>query len=170
MKTMGPQELKNRLEKGEVLLIDVREMAEHQSESIEGACLIPLGGIDLSRLPSTDKPIVIHCRSGKRSADACEKLLAQNPHLDVYSLEGGILGWQQAGFQVKKGEVCALPLDRQTQIAVGFLVVLGTLLGALVGPIFYVIPAFLGLGLMFAGLTGWCGMAKLLSQMRWNKK
>jgi len=169
MKTITALELKKRLDKDEVLLVDVREPAEHRSESIDGACLIPLGEISIDKLPSTKRPIVIHCRSGKRSADACSKLLASTPSLDVASLEGGIIAWSQAGFNVKKSGSIILPLDRQTQIAVGFIAFFGTILGTLINPVFYVLPGFIGAGLMFAGITGWCGMAKLLAKMPWNR-
>lgn len=169
MKTITASELKNRLDKDEVLLIDVREPAEHRSERIDGAYLIPLGEISLEKLPSTQRPIVIHCRSGKRSADACAKLLAISPSLDVASLEGGIVAWSQAGFNVKKSGSTILPLHRQTQIAAGFIAFSGTIFGALMNPGFYILPGFIGAGLMFAGLTGWCGMAKLLAKMPWNR-
>lgn len=169
MKTITALELKKRLDKDQVLLIDVREPVEHRGEFIDGACLIPLGEISIDKLPSTKRPIVIHCRSGKRSADACAKLLAINASLDVASLEGGIVAWSQAGFNVKKSGSTILPLDRQTQIAAGFIAFSGTILGALINPTFYILPGFIGAGLMFAGLTGWCGMAKLLAKMPWNR-
>jgi rhodanese-related sulfurtransferase len=169
MKTITASELKKKLDKDEILLIDVREPAEHRSECIDGACLIPLGEISIEKLPSTQRPIVIHCRSGKRSADACAKLLAINPSLDVTSLEGGIVAWSQAGFNVKRSGSTILPLDRQTQITAGFIAFSGTILGALINPGFYILPGFIGAGLMFAGLTGWCGMAKLLAKMPWNR-
>lgn len=169
MKTITASELKKKLDKDDVLLIDVREPAEHKSECIDGACLIPLGEISIEKLPSIKRPIVIHCRSGKRSAEACAKLLASNHSLDVASLEGGIVAWNQSGFNVKRSGSTILPLDRQTQIAVGFIAFSGTILGALINPGFYILPGFIGAGLMFAGLTGWCGMAKLLAKMPWNR-
>ncbi|ETZ07030.1 inner membrane protein YgaP [Holospora obtusa F1] len=169
MKTITASELKKKLDKDEVLLIDVRGPAEHRSECIDGAFLIPLGEISIDKLPSTKRPIVIHCRSGKRSADACAKLLASTPSLDVASLEGGIVAWSRAGFNVKKSGSTILPLDQQTQIATGFIVFSGTILGTLINPTFYILPGFIGAGLMFAGLTGWCGMAKLLAKMPWNR-
>jgi len=98
MKTITPLELQKRLENNEVLLIDVREPKEHAEEKIEGSILIPLSEISIDRLPSTTRLIVIYCRSGKRSAFACEKLLEQNPHIDVISLQGGIIGWNNRGF------------------------------------------------------------------------
>lgn len=103
MKTMTVSELKKLIDTDEVLLIDVREPAEYKEECIEGACLIPLGEISLEKLTTESRPIVIHCRSGRRSAEACEKLLEQNPNLDVYNLEGGIVAWKELGFFVKKG-------------------------------------------------------------------
>lgn len=169
MKTITASELKKKLDKEEVLLIDVREPAEYRSEHINGACLIPLGEISIEKLPSTQRPIVIHCRSGKRSAEACAKLLAIKPSLDIASLEGGIVAWGQSGFHVKKSGSTILPLDRQTQIAAGCIAFSGTVLGTLVNPGFYILPGFIGAGLMFAGLTGWCGMAKLLAKMPWNR-
>jgi rhodanese-related sulfurtransferase len=168
VKTITANELKKRLERDEVLLIDVREPAEHRSESIESARLIPLGQISSDKLPAQSRPIILHCRSGKRSAEACEKLLKQNPNLEVYSLEGGIVAWKESGGAVKLGRHI-LPLDRQTQLTAGFLAFFGTLLGAFVHPGFYILPAFIGLGLMFAGLTGWCGLAKILAKMPWNQ-
>lgn len=169
MKVITASRLRKRLDKDEVLLIDVREPAEYRSESIEGACLIPLDEISVGNLPSTKRPIVIHCRSGKRSADACAKLLAANPFLDVYFLDGGIIAWQQAGYNLKKSDSYILPLDRQTQLATGFIAFSGAILGALINSTFYILPGFIGAGLMFAGLTGWCGMAKLLAKMPWNR-
>jgi rhodanese-related sulfurtransferase len=169
MKTTTVRDLKQRLDKDEVTLIDVREPAEYRAECIKGACLIPLGELSVQNLPSKSKPIIIHCRSGKRSADACAKLLAVDPTLDVSSLEGGIIAWQQAGFDVKKSGPSIIPLDRQTQIVVGLIAFLGTMFGTFISSSFYILPAFIGLGLMFAGLTGWCGMARLLAKMPWNR-
>lgn len=169
MKTVTAAELKRRLDKDDVLLIDVREPAEYRAECIKGACLIPLGDMAIQRLPSTKRPIVIYCRSGRRSADACAMLLASAPSLDIASLEGGIIAWQQSGYSVKKSGSNILPLDRQTQIVAGFIAFLGTILGTFLNPAFYILPGFVGSGLMFAGLTGWCGMAKVLAAMPWNK-
>lgn len=169
MKSINATELKQRLDKGKILLVDVREPSEHRSEYIEGSHLIPLSEISVEKLPSTTKPIVIHCKSGKRSKEACLKLLADSPSLDIYSLEGGITAWGQAGYNIKKSGSYVLPLDRQTQFAVGFIAFSGTIIGTFINPLFYIIPGFIGAGLMFAGITGWCGMSKLLAKMPWNQ-
>lgn len=168
IKNITAEELQTRLAKGEVVVVDVREPAEHATECINGACLIPLAAVTAEKLPEGSKPIVIHCRSGKRSEEACKKLLAQDPNLDIYNLVGGITAWKAAGGEIKKSGRNVLPLDRQTQVAAGSLTFIGVMLGLLVHPVFYVIPGFVGLGLMFAGISGWCGMAKLLAKMPWN--
>jgi len=59
---------------------------------------------------------------------------------------------------------------RQVQITAGALALCGTIAGALLAPVFYTIPGFVGAGLVFAGVTGWCGMARLLSVMPWNNR
>lgn len=169
MKKISANELKKMIEQGDVLLVDVREPAEHRAECIEGACLIPLSTLTAEKLPNKTRRVVVHCRSGRRSEEACERLLKAHPELDVASLEGGITAWEKAGFPVKRGEVSVLSLDRQTQIAAGSLALGGTLLGAFVHPVFYIVSGFAGAGLIFAGVTGWCGMAKLLAKMPWNQ-
>lgn len=169
MKIMTAEELRERLNKGDVCLIDVREPGEYKTECIDEACLIPLGEFSADKLPSTDKAIVIHCRSGRRSADACAKLLQEKPDLEVYNLEGGILAWMESGHKVKKQGSNVLPLDRQTQILAGSMSLLGVVLGFLVHPGFFGLSAFVGAGLITAGVTGWCGSTQLLAKMPWNK-
>ena len=169
MKTIKVNDLKKKLDNNEVLLIDVREHHEHQACSIEGAHLIPLGEISLDKLPSKSLPIVIHCGSGKRSAEACNKLLEKDPGLELYSLEGGIKAWKDAGFSVRASEGKMISLERQTQIMAGLLCFIGVILGASLSAYFYILSGFIGIGLIFSGITGWCGMAKFLSKMPWNR-
>jgi len=168
MKTITPQELKKRLEQQTVCLIDVREPAEYKRASIEGACLIPLDKISLETLPLTNHEIVIHCQAGPRSATACAKLLSADPSLKIAMLEGGVQSWQQSGFTLKTSGSQLWSLDRQTQIVAGSLIFFGTILGSYVHANFYFIPGAIGIGLMFAGVSGWCGMAKFLAKMPWN--
>lgn len=169
MKIITAKELKERLDRNEVLLVDVREPSEHQSEYIEGASSIPLAEISLENMPNTSQPIVIHCLSGRRSADACAKLLSENSTLEIYTLDGGISAWKNAGLSTKSVGRKVLPLDRQVFFAVGLIVFSGVLFGALIHPGFYALSGFMGLGLMYSGLSGYCGMALLLTKMPWNK-
>jgi rhodanese-related sulfurtransferase len=169
IKTIKAEELKKRLDRGEIFLIDVRETAEYRTGYIDGSRSLPLGKISREKLPSKPGSIVIYCRSGKRSSEACQRLLKQDSHLDIGSLEGGILAWEQAGFNVKKFSKSKVSIDRQAQLVSGLLIFSGTVTSVLMGPQFCIIPGLIGLGLMFAGITGWCGLVKLLAKMPWNQ-
>ncbi len=92
------------LNNNEAILIDVREPEEYKEVHIEGAHLIPVGSIENNKLPpdAKNKKIIVHCKMGKRGSIACEKLLSENPDLDIYNIDGGIMAWENAGFSVKK--------------------------------------------------------------------
>ena len=79
------------------------------------------------------------------------------------------LVWQQAGFDVRKLKGAPLPLMRQVQIAAGSLVLLGVILSQTVAPGWIWLSGFVGAGLTFAGISGFCGMARLLAAMPWNQ-
>ena len=107
------------------------------------------------------------CRSGSRGRQACEKILAAG-FTNVVNVEGGTLAWEQAGLPVVRGKR-AMSLERQVRIAAGSLVVIGTSLGAFVHPAFLGLSAFVGAGLVFAGVTDTCGMGMMLARMPWNR-
>ncbi len=183
MKKMTADALKNKLDQGTILLIDVREPSEYQAEHIEKAHLIPLASLSAATLPSTAYPIVCHCKTGKRSEEACTKLIAENPSLEVCSLEGGIKGWKAAGFPVQSSQnpdnsenaktiynlETKIPLDRQVLLGAGLLVVLGALFGLIMHPVFWVLSLVVGGALIYAGFTGWNGISEWLAKMPWNK-
>lgn len=165
---LTPLQLNEKLSQKSVLLIDVREWPEHKTERLAGSFLLPLANVTVENLPSVSQTLVFYCRSGLRSQKALEKILQQNPGLNAYYLEGGINAWKEANLTiVSSGNT--LSIERQTQLIAGALAFSGIVLGTLVNPIFLGISGFVGLGLMFAGITGWCGMAKLLANMPWNK-
>jgi len=171
IKTVDSTTLKRWINNGEAVVIDVREPAEHAAENISGSTLLPLGRISRSVLPETGKKkLVVHCRSGKRSASACEKLLAEDPELEIYNLEGGISAWVGAGHAVKTSGTFFLPLDRQVQLTIGLGVLTGSLLTYFIHPMFIVLTGFFGAGLTFAGLSGYCGLAVLMAKMPWNQR
>ena len=92
--TMTPRELKDRLDKGDkIVLLDVREPWEYSMAKIEGSILIPLGTLPQS-LDQLDRAaeIVAHCHHGMRSADAVGFLLQQG-FTNVKNLVGGIDDW-----------------------------------------------------------------------------
>lgn len=164
--------LKNWLKNDEVTLIDVREAVEYQSCSIPNSRHLPLSEvtIDKAHLPEhQNKKLVFHCKSGKRSAMACEKLINEGIDFDIWTLEGGIDTWIQKGFSTTSFKKI-LPLERQVHITISVLILSGLSLHyVLNNPLFLILPFITGLGLLNAGVTGWCGMAKLIAKMPWNK-
>jgi len=104
MKNIDVKTLKNWLDNEEVVLIDVREIEENNNQRIADAILIPLAEIAKEKLPDfKGKKLVIHCQGGKRSQNACEKLLADNIGCEIYNLEGGINAWCANGYEAISG-------------------------------------------------------------------
>lgn len=98
MQTITVEELKSRMDNGEKLhVIDVREPHEYEEYNI-GAKLIPLGQIQTMQVDELEnlkeEELIIHCRSGKRSAMACQ-ILETMGFTNTKNLEGGILDWQE---------------------------------------------------------------------------
>lgn len=171
IKSIDAKTAKEWLDKNEAIIIDVREPGEHAAVHIEGATLIPVNTIDESKLSQFhNKKIIIHCQRGKRGTIACEKLLLNNPNLAVYNLEGGIEAWENAGFGVEKSNKMFLSIEQQVQITIGSGVLLGLILGYFLRPGFLFISVFFGAGLLFAGISGSCGLAMLMAKMPWNNK
>ncbi len=166
---ISPLELKKRLDEGDAVLIDIRESDEHAREHIVGARLAPLSAIDAHDFDREHaKLAVFHCKSGMRTQANAALLLAKG-FRDARCLEGGIDAWKAAGLPIHSNAKAPLEIMRQVQITAGALVVLGVALGLSIHPGFFVLCAFIGSGLFFAGITGWCGMATLLKRMPWNK-
>ncbi len=163
--TISPAEAKRLIAQG-ATLIDIREKDEHARERIAGARNVPLS--TLTDLGGINGPIIFHCRAGKRTADNAGRLQQATP-CEAYMLEGGIEGWKQAGHPAILDKSQPIEINRQVMIAAGSLVLIGVLLGAFVRPEFYALSGFIGAGLVFAGVSGFCGMAKLLALMPWNR-
>lgn len=171
VRTVDVATLKRWMDAGEVVVVDVREPAEHAAENIHGALLMPVGQVAKQKLHvEQGKKLVIHCRSGKRGGMACEKLLLEDPNLEVYNLDGGISAWAEAGHHVVRSGSRVLPLDRQVQLTIGLLLLLVSVLGYLFSPAWFLLTGLVGVGLSIAGLTGFCGLALLIAKMPWNQK
>jgi rhodanese-related sulfurtransferase len=106
---------------------------------------------------------------GKRTRDNAALLAAKSP-CQAYELAGGLNAWHAAGLPVTVDRSQPIEIMRQVQIAAGSLVLLGITLGMFVAPYGYGIVGFVGAGLVFAGATGSCMMAKLLALMPWNRR
>lgn len=156
------------------LLFDVREADEHARERIAGATLVPLSRFDAGAVKGAahgGATIVLHCRSGRRSADAARMLMSAGvPAEKLVSMRGGIEAWKQSGLPVEVDtKVSRISILRQVQLVVGSMVLAGSAMAWLVHPAFLIVPAFFGSGLMFAGASGTCGMALMLERMPWNR-
>jgi rhodanese-related sulfurtransferase len=169
MKTITPQDAARLLHEG-ATLVDVREPDEHARERIPGARNLPLSRLEEAELAvHQGRPVLFHCRSGARTQGNAARLAAKAGACEAYVVEGGLQAWKQAGLPVAEDRRQPLELMRQVQIAAGSMVVLGVLLGVLVSPWFLAVSGFVGAGLVFAGVTGTCGLANLLRLMPWNR-
>lgn len=162
---ISPDEARNRIAQGAVL-IDIRDPDEHARQHIPGARNLPVHELDA--LDQSDA-VIFHCRSGMRT-DAHGARLARTGACEAYVLEGGLEAWRKAGLPIAADAKAPLEIMRQVQIAAGLLVLSGVVLGFAVAPGFFALSAFVGAGLTFAGVSGWCGMAKLLAMMPWNRR
>ncbi len=175
MKTITPQQVHERRQHGERLpLLDVRTPAEHAEVHVPGVHLVPLDRLDPARLADTngfakDQPLYLLCRSGSRAKQAAEKL-EKAGYTDCHVVEGGTLAWAEAGLPVNRGASKVISLERQVRIAAGLIVFSGVLLAHFVHPAFIWLSGFVGAGLMFAGITDWCGMGMLIARMPWNQR
>jgi rhodanese-related sulfurtransferase len=171
--SITPAELQQLLLAGApAQMLDVRTPGEFASAHVPGATLVPLDDLDPAVILRERRPneasIYVLCQSGARARKAIEKLERAGIRGCVL-VEGGTQGWMDAGLPVIRGQSRVLPLMRQVQIVVGFISAAGAVLALLVNPLFAIIPLVIGCGLLFAGLTGICGLAFLLAKMPWNR-
>lgn len=157
---------------GNVDLIDVRAPTEFCEVHAAIARNVPLDSLDphavmKERNGTAGEPLYVICRTGNRAHKACQKF-HQAGYTNVVNVEGGTEAWEAAGLPVVRGKK-TISLERQVRIAAGFLVLFGSLLAIFMHPWWAVLPAFVGAGLIFAGVTDTCGMAMLLARMPWNQ-
>ncbi len=141
------------------ILVDVREPAEHRQCHIASAHLVPLSALNFDPSLAAGKSVIVHC----------QQLSKTHPELTFLNVEGGIEAWQAAGLTVQQGQSKVLPLDRQVQLTVGTGIVAGVVLSQTVAPEWVWLAGFFGAGLLFAGATGFCGLARVLAMMPWNR-
>lgn len=170
MKSINVEEAQQWSLSNKAVIVDVREPAEIASIRVKEMIAAPLSQSSLIKHPiDEDKAIIVLCRSGNRSRQACKLIQQQFPNHQVYNLEGGIQAWEASGFPLIKGKHYHLALDRQVQLTIGSMVLLASILGFFITPWFFLLSGFFGGGLIFAGLSGTCGLALLLAKMPWNQ-
>ena len=157
---------------GACIIVDVREPDEHARERIAGAKSVPLSSLTAASIAALgSKSVVVHCKSGRRSADAamrCAELTSCG--ISVANLRGGIDAWKAQGLPTVVDTMRPrMSVMQQTQLVIGIGVLVGTALGTAVHPWLLAIPAMMGAGLIVAGATGTCGLAVVIGKMPWNK-
>lgn len=170
--TISPRRLADLCNNGKIDLLDVRTPVEFREFHVPAARNLPLDRLDpaavlQARQGDAAEPVYVMCRSGSRGRQACEKFQAAG-FANVVNVEGGALAWEASGLPLVRGKK-AMSLERQVRIAAGLLVLIGVVLGWLVDPLFLGLSAFVGAGLVFAGITDTCGMGMLLAKMPWNQ-
>ncbi len=170
---ISPRELQDKVNAGQsVDLVDVRTPVEFREARVEYARNVPLDQLDpaAEAAAADGKTLYVICRTGNRARQAGEKLLAAGCD-PVVNVEGGTRAWEESGLPLVRPEGSGpIALERQVRIAAGSLVLVGVVLGALVHPFWIGLSAFVGAGLLFAGITDTCGMGMLLARMPWNNR
>ncbi len=100
--TVDVQTVATVKERDDVVVLDVREQWEYDEGHIPGVTLIPMGEVSsrLEEIP-TDKEVIVTCRSGNRSGQITE-FLRQQGYDNVHNMDGGILAWEAAGYEVEQ--------------------------------------------------------------------
>ena len=172
MQTIDVKQLAQLQQSGQIDLVDVRTPVEFREVHAKGAQNVPLDRLNPNELAAarngrSGEPLYLICKGGNRSAQACQKFIDAGI-ANVVSVEGGTTAWVNANLPVNRGKK-AISLERQVRIAAGFLTLVGAALGFFVNIYFVGLSAFIGAGLMFAGITDTCGMAMMLAKMPWNQ-
>ena len=172
--TISPLELAALCRTGEPLeLLDVRTPAEFGEVHVNVARNVPLDRLDPAAVKhsaavAAGRPVYVICKSGGRGRQAAEKLAAAGI-ANVFNVEGGTSACEAAGLPLVRGKK-VMSLERQVRIAAGSLVLTGVVLSYFVHPYFIGLSAFVGAGLVFAGITDTCGMGMMLARMPWNQR
>lgn len=166
---LSPQDVQSRLAAGRALLVDIREADEFARAHVPGARSQPLSAFEAAHLSiEPDADVIFTCRTGTRTAGACDRILARVGG-NAYVLDGGLDAWASAGLPVEVNRKAPMEINRQVQIAAGSLILMGVILGFSLAPGWFGLAAFVGAGLTFAGLSGTCAMARLLMLMPRNR-
>jgi rhodanese-related sulfurtransferase len=171
MKTISPVELNDLLtRKPELTLLDVRTPVEFAEVHAIHARNVPLDELKPDSLSlAKDQPVYLLCRSGQRAAKAADKFTKAGFAQPIV-VEGGTLAWVAANLPAEVSGAKIMSLERQVRIVAGSLVLAGVLLGWFVHRGFYGLAGFVGAGLIFAGITDFCGMGLLLAKLPWNRR
>lgn len=171
IKYINANELQDLLKTTKLTICDIREADEFNREHIPDAVNTPISSfnpMEINKLAEQGKTLVFHCQSGNRTKLNHAKFEAIS-NAEVMILQDGISAWKKLGCALTVNNKAPLPIMRQVQIIAGTLITLGVILGFLISPLFFLLSGFVGIGLTFAGISGFCGMANLLMLLPYNK-
>ncbi|OZY84492.1 hypothetical protein CBP51_14920 [Cellvibrio mixtus] len=159
----------------DICILDVRTAAEVKAASLPDCLHIPLHELTAERLQSeiaakgkNGAQIFLLCQAGRRAEMAAEQLQGKF-NAELVIIEGGMNAVKQSNIPLAEQGKNVIPLERQIRIVAGLLVITGAALGTWVNPAFYGLSAFVGAGLVFAGVTDICAMGMLIAKAPWNK-
>ncbi|WP_313627529.1 rhodanese family protein [Kosakonia sp.] len=168
---VSPQEASAQQKNG-ALIVDIRQADEFRREHLPDAVSLPLDDVLAGQTVtpgSPDQTVIFHCQSGMRTQQNADALVRAAAPAKVMILDGGLNNWKREKLPTMQDKRQPRPLMQQVQIVAGSLILLGVVLGFTLHPNFFLLSGFVGAGLLFAGLSGWCGMALLLAKMPWNR-
>ncbi|RAP38989.1 sulfurtransferase [Candidatus Marinamargulisbacteria bacterium SCGC AAA071-K20] len=170
MKTITVKELRELMERNKALkVVDIRTPAENRAVRFEGSDNLPVENImeHLDELKLHER-VYVSCNSGNRSKMVCEDL-ALHGLTNLVNVEGGIQEWIKEGLPVIRTKKWSMPIMQQVMVIAGSLILTGVVASVYLYTHFIFLSGAVGLGLLYAGLSGNCYMTKVLSKMPWNK-
>lgn len=169
--TLSPLQASQLLEQG-AILVDIRDRVDYLRERIPQAISLPLTEIITGKTveDSGQQPVIFHCQAGMRTTNNAEQLMRAVSAGKVFLISGGINAWKGAALPTVEDNKQPLPIIRQVHIAAGSLILLGVIAGYAADSRLFLLSGFIGAGLIFSGVSGFCGMASLLQKMPWNRQ
>ncbi len=168
---MNPIELRRAQQPGNrVRVLDVRTVSEFENAHIAGAYNVPLDQLNEHAAElrhASEGLVVLVCQSGQRAQKA-EALLRDAGMPSARVLEGGMRAWLDERLPTTRVRA-RVSLERQVRMVAGALVAFGSLAALAISSLWAAVPAAIGLGLVFAGITDTCAMGMLLAKLPYNR-
>lgn len=168
--TLSPKQVSKLIEQGAVL-VDIRDRTDYLREHIPQAVSLPLTEITTGKTVegAGQQPVIFHCQTGMRTTNNADELVSAVRSGKVFLMSGGINAWKGAALPTVEDKKQPLPIIRQVHITAGILILLGVIAGYAVDNRLFLLSGFVGAGLVFSGVSGFCGMASVLQKMPWNR-
>lgn len=159
----------------DLCILDVRTAAEVKASALPDCLHIPLHELtperlqaEIARSGKNGAAVYLLCQAGRRAEMAADQLRGKID-AELVIIEGGMNAVSQTRIPLASNGRKVIPLERQVRIAAGLLVLTGAVLGTWFNPAFYGLSAFVGAGLVFAGVTDICPMGMLIAKAPWNR-